>query len=321
MTTAVHEHASTESLFALDDDGRPVWTFAPGARLPGGVEAWERLGVGHRCETWLAWSPPIWGPIVAKFPRPDQSNHPRARESLRREVAALAGNQHPGLPRLYADGTDAAEPFVLLEYVDGLALDDALDSESDVGSDGDDLDVESDGAGNEPRPMAAHEVALLAVQVLAALRSVHDRGLVHVDLKPANLLLRNGHPVLVDFGSSRRIGAPQPAGSLIGSPGYAAPELEAGAAIDPSMDVYGLGVTLHEALTGIPTFDPDLAAADRPAPAATPDSDVARLVSRLLAVNPQDRPTAEDALRAFTALAASATPASWPSWPTFRVSK
>ena len=288
------------SRFELDDDGLPVATFDPGAALPGDVEAWERLGVGHRCETWLAWSPTMWGAVVAKFPRPHQTDHPRARQALRREVAALAGNLHPGLPRLYADGTDSAVPFVHLEYVDGPALDDALD--------------EPDDGGNGPRPMSAHEVALLAVQVLAALRSVHARGLVHVDVKPANLLLRNGHPVLVDFGSSRRAGATQPTGSLIGSPGYAAPELEAGAPIDPSMDVYGLGVTLHEALAGVPTFDPDLAAADRPAPGELPGSDVADLVLSLLQVDPAQRPSATEALRAFTALAASSAPAAWPSW-------
>ena len=281
---------------AIDEDGQPVSTFAAGQLLPGGVEAWERLGVGHRCETWLAWSPTLWAPVVAKFPRPHQSGHPRARQSLRREVAALDGNLHPGLPRLYEDGTGAAEPFLVFEYVDGPALDGELDDHG---------------------PMVADEVALLGVHLLAALRTVHDRGFVHVDIKPANVLVRSGRPVLVDFGSSRRRGASQPAGLLIGSPGYAAPELEAGAPIAESMDAYGVGVTLYEALTGIPAFDPDLAAADRPAPAELPASGVTELVEALLHIDPFARPTPAQALRAFSALAASADVDAWPSWLVF----
>jgi serine/threonine protein kinase len=276
-----------------DEDGHPVSSHAPGQLLPGGVEAWDRLGVGHRCETWLAWSPTLWGPVVTKFPRPHQSGHPRARQSLRREVTALDGNLHPGLPRLYEDGTDAEEPFVVLEYVDGPALDDELDDHG---------------------PMAADDVALLGVHLLSALRTVHARGVVHVDIKPANVLVRAGRPVLVDFGSSRRRGATQPTGLLIGSPGYAAPELEAGAPIGESMDVYGVGVTLHEARAGIPTFDPDLSAADRPTPAELEPGAVSDLINELLRTDPDARPSAEEALLAFTAIAASTAPEAWPPW-------
>jgi eukaryotic-like serine/threonine-protein kinase len=285
--------ASIDPAPGMDEDGHPVSTYAPGQLLPGGVEAWDRLGVGHRCETWLAWSPVLWGPVVVKFPRPHQSEHPRARQSLRREVTALDGNLHPGLPRLYADGTNADEPFVVFEYVDGPALDDELDDHG---------------------PMAADDVALLGVHLLSALRTVHARGVVHVDIKPANVVVRAGRPVLVDFGSSRRRGATQPAGLLIGSPGYAAPELEAGAPIGESMDVYGVGVTLHEARTGAPTFDPLLPAADRGKPARLEPGAVSDLINDLLRTDPDARPTAEEALRGFSAIASATSPDAWPPW-------
>lgn len=83
---------------ATDDlDGLAVWDWAEGCELPGGTFAIERLGVGHRCETWLVWSVSLWAPAVLKAARPHQIHHPRAVKSLRRETAALAGNLHPAL--------------------------------------------------------------------------------------------------------------------------------------------------------------------------------------------------------------------------------
>jgi serine/threonine protein kinase len=277
----------------LDADGAPVSRYLPGDQLPGRLPAWERLGVGYRCETWLAWSPEMWGPAVVKFPRPHQLDHPRARASLDREVAALAGNLHPALPRLYEDGTGAPMPYLVFEHIDGIALDDEID---------------------EHGAFAAAEVALLATQLLAALRTVHARGLAHVDIKPANVMLRDGRPLLIDFGSARVIGTTQPSGKLIGSPGYAAPDLEAGAPISAAMDVYGLGVALHEALTGDVAFDPDLAASERPTPPPLPATEVTDLVLRMLAADPGDRPDVDAALNTFADVAESAGHSRRPSW-------
>lgn len=272
----------------VDDDGLPVSSFGAGDLLPGGGRAIERLGVGYRCETWLAWTPQMWCPAVVKFPRPHQLDHPRARVSLRREVAALGGNLHPGLPRVYSDGTGDPVPNVVFEYVDGLALDDEID-ENDA--------------------MSAAEVAVLGAQLLAAVRTVHARGLAHVDIKPENVVLRDARPVLVDFGSARPLGHPQPAGCLIGSPGYAAPELEAGEPISTAMDVYGIGVTLYEARCGATAFDAAVPAGDRPHPTPLPDCDLAELVHRMLAADPAKRPTAAEALAALGAVTEI-----WPAW-------
>jgi serine/threonine protein kinase len=277
----------------LDEDGDPIGRYSPGDRLPSDCLAWERLGVGHRCETWLAWSPQLWCATVVKFPRPHQMNHPRARQSLGREVAALGGNLHPALAALYEDGTSAVMPYLVSEYVDGIALDEEI---------------------AERGALAPHEIALLGTQLLAALRTVHARGLAHVDIKPENIVLRNGRPVLLDFGSSRAIGALQPRGKPIGSPGYAGPDLEMGEPISAAMDLFGLGVTLYETMTGNEAFDPTLAAADRPAPPALPHSTLADLVIRLLDPDPAARPDLDSALRAFGDLAEEAGDPGWPRW-------
>lgn len=292
MLDTAHPEAAAQA--AVDDtDGAPVSVYGSGDVLPAGLAAWERLGVGRRCETWLAWSRQLWGPVVAKFPRPHQLDHPRARAALRREVAALDGNLHPALPRLYEDGTGRDVPYVVFEYVDGPALD---------------YEIEENGA------LSADEVTLLGVALLAALRTIHARGLVHVDVKPENVVLRDGRPVLIDCGSARPVGRPQPEGLLIGSPGYAAPDLEGGEPISVAMDVYGAGVTLHEALTGAQTFDPDDAAGDRPAPAALTDDALGMLVMRMLDPEPAARPALDDALATLAALAEQAGRNVRPPW-------
>jgi serine/threonine protein kinase len=274
-------------------DGAPVSGYREGDLLPGDNLAWERLGVGHRCETWLAWSPAMWAPTVVKFPRPHQLDHPRARQTLGREVAALAGNPHPALPRLYVDGTAGAVPHLVFEFVDGSALDDEVDDRG---------------------RLAPLDAAILGWQLLAALRTVHARGLAHVDIKPANVMLRDARPILIDFGSARTLGAPQPSGKLIGSPGYAAPELEAGEPIHTSMDVFGIGVTLYEALADDWCFDPDLAAADRPAPRPLPDSPTGALVMRMLDPDPATRPDVDTTMATFGRITAAAGQSAWPEW-------
>jgi serine/threonine protein kinase len=293
MTQACQPRAAVDDQASDVDvlDGLPVSRRRPGSTLCAGCVAIARLGIGHRCETWLVWVPRMFAPAVVKLPRPHQTNHPRARRSLRREVAALAANLHPGLPRLYVDGTSADEPYIVVEFVDGTALDDEV---ADNG------------------PLTDTEAALLGVQILAALRTVHDRGLVHVDLKPENVMLRNGKPVVIDFGSARQIGAEQPPGRVIGSAGYAAPELEAGAPIAAAMDLFGLGVTLYEALAGRPAYDPDLDAADRPQPAALPESPLGSFVSQLLTVNARDRPDADQAMQSLVEMVEAAGAPPWP---------
>lgn len=189
----------------IDDDGDPVWAFPAGSVLVPDVLAWERLGVGIRCETWLGWSTTGWCPVVVKLPRPLQRHHPRARQTLAREVAALQHHSHPALPPLVHADLDADTPYVVLQYLDGDPLDEVLD----------------DG------PLDRRATALLGVQLLSAVTALHRRGLAHLDVKPENVMIVGHRPVLVDFGSARPIGSPQPVGRPVGTVGYTGPDMEA----------------------------------------------------------------------------------------------
>jgi serine/threonine protein kinase len=270
-------------------DGAPVWCGVPGSALPGRFLAWRRLGIGLRCETWLAWSVSSWSAAVLKLPRPHQIEHPRATRALHREVAALTGQPHPALPRLLHDGTTSEIPHIAMEYADGPALHEELASEG---------------------PLAEPAVALLGAQLLTGLLALHHKRIAHVDLTTAKVIQRNMRPLLTGFASARRIG--MPAGSL-GTPGYAAPELEKGEPISAGMDLYALGAILHEALSGRPTFDPTYSAVKRPPPRPAGRSQLAELVVALLHPDPAQRPYAHEALTTFAAaLPADLRP--WPSW-------
>jgi len=265
-----------------DEDGEPIWPHAENTPMPGGFRAWERLGVGQRCETWLVWSPRLWSPAVVKLPRPHMVTHPRAAAALTREVTALHENPHPVLPRLYAEDIAGPVPFIALEYVDGPTLDEEID---------------------ETGKLTEPDVAMLGLQLLTGLRALHWRGLAHVDVKPENVVLRDGRPVLVDFGSAREIGARQPSGHPVGTAGYAAPEMEACEPISAAMDIYALGMTLREAMTG----EPPVAGA-----AVEPVHDV---IDRLCDPVPARRPTLGEAY----ALLGRLLPEDdrpWPAWAT-----
>lgn len=149
-----------------------------------------------------------------------------------------------------------------------------------------------------PGPARTH--ALMS-QVALALGQVHARGWVHRDVKPSNLLLhRDGRLMLGDLGCACRLGerGPQPAGTVIGTPRYAAPEQNDGAGAQPSADVYSLGVLLHELLTGQAPYPgetlTELFSQHQMAP--VPRLPVALtgwqpLLDALLAKSPGDRPT------------------------------
>lgn len=281
------------------------WSFVPGDEIVPGFHAWTLLGDGRRCETWLALSVELWTPVAIKLPRPNCINE-RTYQALTRESHTIASLVHPGIQRLLAAHCEEPLPYLVFEYVEGPTLAELLD---------------------ERGPLAPPDVIRLGMQIASALHYIHGTGIVHCDIKPTNLALRDGRAVLIDFDIARRIGEGGRETKARGSAHYMAPEQVRGEPAMLSMDLFALGATLYEAATDVIVFDfeeeqeglvyPQLTR--RPAPlrsfdAAIPER-LERAILSLLEPDPQRRPlTAMAAL----SLLAGALPKNeqglWPRW-------
>lgn len=134
---------------------------------------------------------------------------------------------------------DDDAPWVVLEFVPGQSLKDLV---------------------RERGPLPLPEIAGILEQVADALGHLHDRGLVHLDVKPQNVILTpEGIAKLIDFGLAQQAGAPQETvgGLTFGTAAYLAPEQACGEVVDATTDVYALGCVVYELLTGQPPFDAD----------------------------------------------------------------
>jgi eukaryotic-like serine/threonine-protein kinase len=212
--------------------------------LPGYV-LHQRIGVGANAEVFRA--EPVGRPgrvVAVKRLRVDAPA--RAVDDLRREADALARLSHPSILRVEDLVTDGDRLALVTPYAPGGSLADRL--------------AAADG-GLDPA-----EVADLGARIARALAAAHNAGFVHRDVKPGNVLFdAEGQPLLGDFGIARLTADVPP---VAGTAEYLDPETLTGAAPDVRSDVYGLGVTLYEALTGVPPYAGStprqtLAAADR----------------------------------------------------------
>lgn len=217
--------------------------------------------------------------------------------------AELAGRlNHPAIARQYRAGHDGVLDWLLMELLPGT-----------------DLRRYASPARLLPEPV----VLDIAVRLASALAHAHGAGIVHRDLKPANVIVdwRSGRVTLTDFGLARAADAAQTrTGLVLGSPGYMAPELLAGAPPSPASDLYALGAMLYELLTGHRPFEADALGellrrvASEPAPdlrLRRPDlpGAWAALLSRLLAKRPDQRPSGAQAVAdAVQALQAATAP-------------
>ena len=265
----------TRPLAAAGSDG---WLLAGRYRML------DRVGVGGMAEVFRAHDELLDRDVAVKVFRtllddPDSAVNAESRREL--ELQAMARLNHPSLVTLY-DGSVQGDgpPFLVLEYVPGPNLAARL----------------RQGALPEPA------VRALGEQVAAGLAYVHSQGLVHRDVKPANILLNevDGRARLSDFGVVRMIGRPQmtSADLTIGTAYYLAPEQARGSAVGPEADVYALGLVLLEALTGRRCFDGPLAetlatrlTTDPVIPAELPDPWPGMLAA-MTARNPAARPSA-----------------------------
>ena len=211
----------------------------------------------------------------------------RHSERLRlvQEAEVLSSVQHDALVGYLGHGELAASPYLAMEWLDGEDLGERL----------------------ARRPLSVAETVTLGLRVAGALAAVHARSVVHCDLKPANVFLPGGateHAKLLDFGVARveARGSIGPAQSMVGTPGYMAPEqITAVGDIDARTDLFSLGVVLHECLAGHGPFAAKRAMEalrrtmqEPPPPLSSLRADVPPalvcLISALLCRSPERRP-------------------------------
>ncbi len=203
----------------------------PGAEIAGcrieAVAGRGGMGIVYRA-TQLS----LGRPVAVKLIAPDRAGDPGFRERFERESRVAAAIDHPNVIPVYAAGEEGGHLYLVMRYVKGIDLQGLLARE---------------------RRLAPDRVAAIACQVGAALDAAHAVGLVHRDVKPANVLLGGEHAYLADFGLSQVVGSETrltSTGQWIGTADFMAPEQFAGAEVDARADVYALGCVLHNALTG-----------------------------------------------------------------------
>jgi serine/threonine protein kinase len=192
----------------------------------------ERIDEGGAGEVWRARDEKLDRDVAVKLLGPDADDAFRARfaDEARRAAAVV----HPNVVTVFDEGRDGAQAFMVMELVSGKTLRDIV---ADRG------------------PLPPHEVSRLVTQVAAALDAAHAAGVIHCDVKPANVIVdRSGIAKLTDFGIARAA-RDRDEQELLGTARYIAPERVEGGPVTSRTDVYGLGLLAYELLTGRPTFD------------------------------------------------------------------
>jgi serine/threonine protein kinase len=284
---------------------RPGDKRRPAIAIPG-VRVGAQLGFGGMATVFEGWDDGFNPPrrVAIKLMNTELSSDPAFRMRFEREASLVADFRHDNIVHVYASGESGGIKYIVMEYLGGGTLADRLVK----------------GA------MAPAEALSHAADLCDALAYSHKRGIVHRDVKPANVLFTaDGKPILSDFGvakSSNSLGgALTQQASVVGAPRYMAPEQELGDHVSDRADVYSLGLTLYEMLTGEP---PSAAVrlqriVDEQNHFAellpSLPSSVTELLHRCLQLDPAARPEAAEFSRHLHAAAASFNPGAEPTTP------
>lgn len=248
----------------------------------------SRIAGGGMGEVWRAVDLVLDRPVAVKLLRQEYAQHPETLARFRAEARHAAALSHPAIAQVYdyGDADNGRAPFLVMELVDGPPLTTLL------------------AAG----PLAPAMVLDVIAQVAAGLAAAHAAGVLHRDIKPGNLLVgAGGRMKITDFGIAYAAGsAPLTrTGTVIGTPGYLAPERLTGAGPGPSGDLYSLGMVAYECLAGRLPFtgtaiEIALAHQHRPLPPLSPSvpDDLAAMVASLTARDPAMRPGSAAAVAA-----------------------
>jgi hypothetical protein len=210
--------------------------------LIAGYRIEEEIGKGGMGVVYRATQVGLGRPVALKLIAPELADDPLFRERFKRESRLAASIDHPNVIPIYEAGESNGSLFLSMRWVDGTNL----------------LTLIKRGGGLEPKRGVA-----LVLQVAAALDAAHSRGLVHRDVKPANVLVAAGeveHVYLTDFGLVKSVtggGGLTRSGELVGTIDYISPEQIRGEGSDACSDVYSLGCVLFQCLSGRVPFEAD----------------------------------------------------------------
>ena len=227
------------------------------------------LASGGMATVWRARDTRLNRLVALKRPHPAPIEN-KVHERMAREARAAAGVNHPNLVTMFDTGVDQNGPYLVMELVSGPTL------------------------AAPGREISVSEAISIGSQLADALATVHEAGVVHRDVKPANVILSPDGPRLTDFGiASIEEGTSELTlpGTVLATPSYAAPEVLAGGAPTPASDVYSLAALIYGLIAGRPAFA-DNNRADPPAPLA--DAAIDRVLRPALAAEPGQRPSARE---------------------------
>ena len=210
---------------------RESFPYPLGHRIAGDLTVIGHLAAGRAGHLYQVWSARDWCAYTCKIVAPERARMRNDVAALRREARILRALAHPNIVHFYGMGEHEGLPYLLLEYLEGASLFDVLETQPQ-------------------RRLEISDAVRAAIHIGAALYHLHRRGFLHLDLKPANLLLRDGVPVLIDLDTARRADPQLRPNRRLGTPPYMAPEQARREPLGPPADVYGLGALLYELLTG-----------------------------------------------------------------------
>jgi WD40 repeat protein/serine/threonine protein kinase len=254
----------------------------PFARL-GHYEILARLGRGGMGDVYLAYEEALRRQVAVKVLPRELARDAAFVRRFHHEAAAIARLDHPNVVPIYYSGQDAGHHFFVMQYVEGESLAQRLERQG---------------------RLAADDALAILERCLAGLEAAHDAGLVHRDVKPANILIegKTGRVLIADFGLARTTdtSGPTATGQVLGTAEYIAPEQALGQPVDGRTDLYALGGVAYQMLSGrLPfqattidsliyqhAFEPP-PSLEKTAPDLSPA--LARLVMKLLAKDPAQR--------------------------------
>jgi eukaryotic-like serine/threonine-protein kinase len=208
-------------------------------RIPG-IKVLHLIGEGGTARVYLASRERDDEPLVVKILRNEVTKDHKALARFMEEYALVARIESPHVARVYDHGTSDEHAYLVMEFFEGGDLNQRL-------------------AGNA---LAPETCMRLFRELMMALGDIHERGILHRDLKPQNLMFRNdGSLAIVDFGIAKHIDAADITGhgEILGTPRYMSPEQVQGKALDLRTDIYSAGVLLYQMLTGVHLFDGETA--------------------------------------------------------------